>query len=117
MDGLAVTCPRKESQARRDTLRLTKNVKPEVVPKTLGHSSIAIILDTYSRVLPTMQDGAARALGKALRCRVAVRELRTPRRKREEAETSPPRSRGFSGCTGGGTRTLTPRGEPDFESC
>lgn len=33
----------------------------------LGHSSISITLDTYSHVLPDMQDGAARALEEALR--------------------------------------------------
>jgi integrase len=33
----------------------------------LGHSNIAITLDTYSHVLPSMQDSAARALEEALR--------------------------------------------------
>jgi hypothetical protein len=32
----------------------------------LGHSRIAITLDTYSYVLPNMQDSAARALEEAL---------------------------------------------------
>jgi integrase len=49
------------------TLLLTKNVNPKVVSEMLGHSSIAITLDTYSHVLPNMQDSAARALEEALR--------------------------------------------------
>jgi integrase len=49
------------------TLLLTKNVNPKVVSEMLGHSSIAITLDTYSHVLPNMQDSAARALEEVLR--------------------------------------------------
>lgn len=48
------------------TLLLTKNVNPKIVSEMLGHSSISITLDTYSHVLPDMQDGAARALEDAL---------------------------------------------------
>ena len=48
------------------TLLLTKNVNPKVVSEMLGHSSIAITLDTYSHVLPSMQDHAARALEEVL---------------------------------------------------
>src|SRR5829696_2841027 len=36
------------------TLLLSKNVNPKVVSEMLGHASIAITLDTYSHVLPTM---------------------------------------------------------------
>ncbi len=32
----------------------------------LGHATIAIILDTYSHVLPDMQEKAAKALEEAL---------------------------------------------------
>ncbi len=49
------------------TLLLTKNVNPKVVSEMLGHSSISITLDTYSHVLPNMQDSAARALEEAFR--------------------------------------------------
>jgi len=49
------------------TLLLTKNVNPKVVSEMLDHSNIAITLDTYSHVLPNMQDSAARALEEALR--------------------------------------------------
>ena len=44
------------------TLLLSKNVNPKVVSEMLGHASIAITLDTYSHVLPTMQDSAATAM-------------------------------------------------------
>jgi integrase len=48
------------------TLLLTKNVNPKVVSEMLGHASIAITLDTYSHVLPTMQESAAKAMEDAL---------------------------------------------------
>ena len=44
------------------TLLLTKGVYPKVVQELLGHSSIAITLDTYSHVLPTMQEKAVAAM-------------------------------------------------------
>ena len=34
-------------------------MNPKVVSEALGHSSVTIILDTYSHVLPTMQDELA----------------------------------------------------------
>jgi len=37
------------------TLLLSKGVNPKIVSERLGHSSIALTLDTYSHVLPTMQ--------------------------------------------------------------
>lgn len=49
------------------TLLLTKNVNPKIVSEMLGHSSISITLDTYSHVLPTMQENAVRALEDALK--------------------------------------------------
>ncbi len=49
------------------TLLLGSNVNPKVVSEMLGHSSISITLDTYSHVLPDMQDSAAQALEEALR--------------------------------------------------
>jgi integrase len=48
------------------TLLLSKNVNPKVVSEMLDHASIAIILDTYSHVLPTMQESAAKAMEDAL---------------------------------------------------
>jgi integrase len=48
------------------TILLSHNVHPKIVSERLGHSSIAITMDTYSHVLPTMQEDAARAIGAAL---------------------------------------------------
>ena len=41
------------------TQLLTDNVNPKVVSERLGHSNIAITMDTYSHVLPGMQEAAA----------------------------------------------------------
>ncbi len=49
------------------TILLSKGVYTRFVQELLGHSTISITLDTYSHVLPTMQDGAARAMEDALR--------------------------------------------------
>jgi integrase len=46
---------------------LTANVHPKVVQEILGHSSIQLTLDTYSHVLPTMQDSAAATMDAAMR--------------------------------------------------
>jgi len=44
------------------TLLLTKGVHPKIVQELLGHSSISITLDTYSHILPNMQEKAVRAM-------------------------------------------------------
>jgi integrase len=49
------------------TLLLSRNVDPKIVSEMLGHSSIAITLDTYSHVHPNMQQSAVRALEEALK--------------------------------------------------
>lgn len=43
------------------TLMLSKGVHPKIVSERLGHASIGITLDTYSHVLPSMQQQAADA--------------------------------------------------------
>lgn len=48
------------------TLLLKAGVSAKVVSERLGHASIAITLDTYSHVLPDMQDAAADAMSAAL---------------------------------------------------
>ena len=48
------------------TLALGAGVHPKVVSERLGHSSIAITLDTYSHVLPSMQEDAAAKMGSLL---------------------------------------------------
>lgn len=44
------------------TLLLTKGVHPKIVQELLGHSSISITLDTYSHVLPNLQERAVEAM-------------------------------------------------------
>jgi integrase len=48
------------------TLLLSCNVNPKIVSEMLGHTSITITLNTYSHVLPDMQDSAADAMEAAL---------------------------------------------------
>jgi len=48
------------------TLALGKGVHPKIVAEMLGHSQIAVTLDLYSHVTPTMQRQAAEALEAAL---------------------------------------------------
>jgi integrase len=42
---------------------LLNNVNAKVVSERLGHASIEITLNTYSHVLPTMQQQAATVMG------------------------------------------------------
>ncbi len=44
------------------TLLLTKGVHPKIVSEMLGHSSIAITLDTYSHVVPGLGTSQRRRL-------------------------------------------------------
>lgn len=44
------------------TLMLGEGVHPKVVSEMLGHSKVAITLDVYSHVVPTMQQQAVKAL-------------------------------------------------------
>jgi len=48
------------------TLMLRQGVHPKVVSERLGHSSVAITLDTYSHVLPGIQAAAARHFDEGL---------------------------------------------------
>lgn len=48
------------------TLLLSKNVNPKIVQEMLGHANISQTMDTYSHVLPNMQDEAASAMDVAL---------------------------------------------------
>ena len=48
------------------TLMLRAGIHPKVVSERLGHSSIGITLDTYSHVLPDMQQTAAGVLDAVL---------------------------------------------------
>jgi integrase len=46
------------------TLLMQGNVHPKVVQDMLGHSTIVLTLDTYSHVIPGMQDEAAKEMDK-----------------------------------------------------
>ena len=48
------------------TLLLTDGVHPKIVSERLGHSSISITLDTYSHLIPGLQESAALTLDKRL---------------------------------------------------
>ena len=48
------------------TLMLQAGVHPKVVSERLGHASVNITLDTYSHVLPGLQEAAAAAIDRAL---------------------------------------------------
>jgi integrase len=48
------------------TLLLAQGEHPKIVSERLGHASITLTLDTYSHVLPTMQQQAAERLESAL---------------------------------------------------
>lgn len=48
------------------TLMLRQGVHPKIVSERLGHSSVAITLDTYSHVLPGLQEAAARQFEEGL---------------------------------------------------
>lgn len=48
------------------TLLLSRNIHPKYVQELLGHASIALTLDTYSHVLPSMGGGTTGAIEDAL---------------------------------------------------
>jgi integrase len=48
------------------TLLLSRGVHPKFVQELLGHATIAITLDTYSHVIPSMGDATAKAMEDAL---------------------------------------------------
>jgi integrase len=52
---------------------LAAKVHPKVVQERLGHSSIAVIMDIYSHLLPNMQEETASAVDGALRAAINKR--------------------------------------------
>lgn len=48
------------------SLLLAANEHPKVVSERLGHASVTLTLDTYSHVLPTMQEAASEKLERIL---------------------------------------------------
>ena len=66
------------------TLMLTAGVSPKVVSEMLGHTSVAITLDRYSHVIPTLQDDAVRRLDEVLSgAQIGVRRRKHSRRRRD----------------------------------
>ncbi len=49
------------------SLALRNGIHPKVVQEMLGHSTIAITLDIYSHLMPTIQEEAANKMGDFLR--------------------------------------------------
>jgi integrase len=49
------------------------NVHPRVVQEMLGHSQISLTMDTYSHVLPGLQEGAANKMDTLLKGRNTIR--------------------------------------------
>jgi integrase len=47
------------------TIMLKSNIHPKIVSERLGHSRVALTMDTYSHVIPGMQEGAAAAIDAA----------------------------------------------------
>lgn len=48
------------------TLLLAAGEHPKVVSERLGHATVTLTLDTYSHVLPTMQEAASQKLEQML---------------------------------------------------
>ena len=58
------------------TLLLRQGIHPKVVSERLGHSTINITLDTYSHVMPDMQDEAAEKLDGVLKAAMGAASRR-----------------------------------------
>lgn len=48
----------------------TSGIHPKIAQERLGHSSIGITLDLYSRVMPGMQEDAAAKVDAAMRAAI-----------------------------------------------
>lgn len=60
---------------------LQQNVHPKVVQERLGHSDISLTLNTYSHVMPGMQEEAADKIDELLTLVDVKKELETNRKK------------------------------------
>jgi len=58
------------------TLLLRQGVHPKVVSERLGHPTINITLDSYSHIMPDMQDEAAEKLDGALKAAMGAASRR-----------------------------------------
>ena len=60
------------------TLMLQQGVHPKVVQERLGHTDIRLTLDTYSHVLPDIQEEAVQKLDRVLASKESSHEANTP---------------------------------------
>ena len=61
---------------------LQQGIHPKIVQECLGHSDISLTLNTYSHVLPSMQEDAAEKMGelmKSIDVSEELKQLREPR--------------------------------------
>jgi len=58
-DKAGIECRIHDLRHTHATMLLRQGVHPKVVSERLGHASIGITLDTYSHVMPGMQEEAA----------------------------------------------------------
>lgn len=65
------------------TLLLTAEENPKVVSERLGHANITLTLDTYSHVLPSMQQAASDKLEQMLFASKSRRKIRDVHQKRQ----------------------------------
>jgi integrase len=63
------------------SILLARDVHPKVVSEMLGHATIALTLDTYSHVIPSLQQEAASVVAAAV-LDPASRRLKCPRKGR-----------------------------------
>ena len=56
-------------------LLLKAGIHPKIVSERLGHANIGITLDTYSHVLPGLQERAAERLDEMLESRVIAEDV------------------------------------------
>src|SRR5262249_45544141 len=73
--GRAAADPALRPEDSSATLLLLANEPTKVVSERLGHSSVRLTLDTYSHVLPGMQEQAAKKLNAILKAADASADL------------------------------------------
>ena len=70
-DKAGIECRIHDLPHTHATMLLRQGVHPKVVQERLGHASIGITLDTYSHVMPGMQEEAAEKIDAGLRASLA----------------------------------------------
>ena len=58
------------------TLMLKAGAHPKIVSERLGHASVSITLDTYSHVLPSLQEEAALKFDQILSLKIKIKKPR-----------------------------------------